>query len=329
MKLSFVLGLVVLVTHTTNGQEPVIHSIVLSAGYAESTARFQEARPDNSLPYWSSLTIFGENLADFEALMTDTPRPVEFRGVRVEIETFLLTSGRREPGAAALLYVSPKQINIHIPYFPAVITPNGIFENIQRWGDFRVIRSGRVSAPFRVLLDWRGQMGAYTLNGMRDGPAAAWQAERLETFQAERNPDYLAGVRLNSPSTPAHPGEWVAVFVTGVGSPNPIGSPFSFPAGQLNSYTFYQSGLTVRFVGSADSSQFPYISLPRGFIAIQTLVFQVPPESTSACFSDFVIIRTGPTIQQQMIPVPQRLTLSVAKRGETCDGKPLAEATPD
>jgi uncharacterized protein (TIGR03437 family) len=145
-------------------------------------------RPATSVAPGEIVTLFGAELAPAAEAAQSFPLPATLQGIRVMI------GGT----AAPLLYVSPGQINFQMPY------------DIPQAGTSIVIqRGGQASAPWPVGA-LAGAPGIFTTADGYTAPIVA----------------HASDFALVTPQHPAHAGEYLALFCTGLGATNP-----SVPAG--------------------------------------------------------------------------------------------------
>jgi uncharacterized protein (TIGR03437 family) len=147
---------------------PAIEAVLNSAGW------------DGAVSTASLATIYGTDLAAFTAQALSLPLPYELAGTRVEMNGVLL----------ALYYVSPTQINFVLPL---------------GGGSLTVSRGDSVSQAVTVpTVFWAP--GLYTLDGTRNGPAAA---------------QFASGTTVDQ-SHPARRGDTIQLYGTGLGFVNPL-----------------------------------------------------------------------------------------------------------
>lgn len=158
----------------TNAQvpTPVLRSVVGAASY----------RPEAIAP-GSLVALFGANLASDVAKPGRIPLPTTLNGTRVTFNGVL----------APLLYVSPNQINVQVPF---EIEPWNATVSIAHWDQ---------SASLTVVVSQAGP-GIFTWNGQGTGPAAILHASDLSPV---------------NDASPAHPGEALAIYCSGLGLLSP------------------------------------------------------------------------------------------------------------
>jgi uncharacterized protein (TIGR03437 family) len=159
--------------------KPLIHSLVSSAAWSASPACSPGALA----------TILGTGFTDGSSASAATlPLPIELQGVRVT------ANGEHVP----VLHVSPLQINFQCPLHPPG-QPLTI----------RVEAGSHLSNPFATTVPFSSP-GIFTLDGSGGGQGVVLIA----------NTDRFA-MRRNSlvPSEPVRAGDYVSIFLTGLGTP--------------------------------------------------------------------------------------------------------------
>ncbi len=180
------------------------------------------------------MAIYGSNLAAVPAQPTVTPLPTTLNG------TTVLIGGMPSP----LYYVSPGQINVQIPF---ELNPAGQYQVV-------INANGALATPATIQLT----SASPGLDAFPDGTLIAVHA--------------LTGA-LISPTAPAQPGEFIVMFLLGMGqtdnpvtsgnvSPsNPLARPTAAPTLTLNGNT-----LPLVFAG-----------LTPGFVGLYQINLQIPP----------------------------------------------------
>jgi uncharacterized protein (TIGR03437 family) len=136
------------------------------------------------------VALFGAGLAQGVAKADVIPLPA------VLIDTVVTFNGVQAP----LLYVSPNQINAQVPF---EVAPGPVTVSVARWGQ---------TASLAATVAQAGP-GIFTLNAQGSGPGAILHAGDLSPV---------------SDASPAHPGEALAIYCTGLGLlclPTPDGEP--------------------------------------------------------------------------------------------------------
>jgi uncharacterized protein (TIGR03437 family) len=162
-------------------QSPVINDggVGNAASYATITG------PGHALARGSIATIFGKGLSLTPVVAQSSPLPTTLNGTTVNIGGF----------SAPLLYVSPDQVNFQVP----VETP------VSRV-PVTVSTAAGTSAPALVDIAQTG-VGIFSANGSGCGGAAALNVAEDGSMS------------VNSPTNSASPGQFVALFGTGLGLP--------------------------------------------------------------------------------------------------------------
>ena len=133
-------------------------------------------------------SLFGERLAESSLAATTTPLPTVLAGVSVTVDGL----------AAPLLYVSPGQINLQVPFSVTSAMPEIVVSTPQGASD-PISVSLAYDAPGLFAQDSGGCGQGAILNVAPDG-----------------------SVTVNAPTQSAVPGDFISVFATGFG-------PVSFP----------------------------------------------------------------------------------------------------
>jgi uncharacterized protein (TIGR03437 family) len=180
-------------------------------------------RPEAVAP-GSLVALFGADLASDVAAPGRIPLPNTLVGARVSFNGF----------PAPLLYVSPDQINAQVPF---EVTPGNVTVSVARWDQ---------SASLTVAVAPAGP-GIFTRNAQGTGPAAILHAGDLSPV---------------NDASPAHAGEALAIYCTGLGimdppvatgnappapPPNTVFQPQVRIAGRSAEVTY--SGAAPQFVG--------------------------------------------------------------------------------
>ena len=172
-------------------------------------------------------SIYGTELSSSVASWIGLPLPTVLGGTVVRVD------GEAVP----LYYVSPGQINFVVP-------------KIAAGRELVVVRDGVASAPLPVSTVLAAP-AIFTMDGDPQGRAAALHAE-------------TPGMPAVTSQAPSLPGEWIALFLTGLGVRNPmIKAPEILPVVQLGG-----SQAEVGYSGPAP-----------GFPGLNQINFRVPPGS--------------------------------------------------
>ncbi len=183
-------------------------------------------------------TIMGAGLASATSAAQNFPLPPNLGGVSVMVGGV----------AAPLLYVSPTQINFQVPY------------NLPQNAASIVVQNGAIqSAPLPVTVE-ASTPGIFLLN------ADAAQPLIVHTS------DYS----LVTPQDPAAPGEYLAVYCSGLGA---IGS--SLPAGTAASGINPVTGNFEVVLDSTVVPVVPYAGLTPDFAGLYQVNFRVPANAQS------------------------------------------------
>ena len=195
-------------------------------------------RPQTGIAPGQLLTLFGAELAPGAEGAQSFPLPTSLQGVRV------LIGGT----PVSLLYVSPGQINFQAPY-----------DLPQSGATIVVQRGAQTSAPFPVGTAALA-VGIFTSSDGYASPVVVHAS------------DYT----LVTPQNPAHPGEYVAVFCTGLGPTNPPAQ-----AGQAASAASIVKANAYVVLDQAVIRVVPYAGLAPGWSGLYQVNFQVPVDETS------------------------------------------------
>ncbi len=231
-------------THPADSGRQKVAGLLLDFLKSDSTARPWFVRPGptppapkpaavvNSANYAPEIaartiaSIYGSELAGVVASPQGVPLPTVLGGTVVRIDD--------QP--ALLYYASPTQINFVVP-------KDAGGKNLV------VARDGAISASL-PLSPVMYAPAIFTLDGLPGGPAAARHA-------------VLAGMPTVTVQSPALPGEWIALYLTGLGSRNPaILAPEILPA---------------VYVGAV-SAEVNYYGAAPGFPGLNQINFRVPAQ---------------------------------------------------
>jgi uncharacterized protein (TIGR03437 family) len=193
-------------------------------------------RPATTVAPGEIVTLFGAELAPAPEAARSFPLPTSLQGVRVMVGD----------AAAPLLYVSPGQINFQVPYD---IAQSGTSITVQR--------GGQTSAPWAVS-EFAGEPGIFTTADGYTAPIVA----------------HTSDFSLVTAEHPAHAGEYLAVFCTGLGVTNPAAR-----AGDAASAAPVQQRYEVA-IDSRLVTVVPYAGLAPGFAGLYQVNFQVATNET-------------------------------------------------
>lgn len=208
------------------------------------------------------MAIFGTNLASTEATAPGTPLPTELAG------TWVTMNGIKTP----LFFVSPGQINLetpsslHIPYIGqylqvtvVVTTPLGS------------------SAPVQVPA-YFASPAAFTVDSSGCGPAVAMNVAPDGTLS------------LNSSSNSAAPGDYVALFLTGLGLSYHAPPDGSAAGGPYSPNSLEQSpGITIGGVDCFFFTCVTYAGLAPTLVGVDQINLQIPQSTPQGCAVPFVM----------------------------------------
>jgi uncharacterized protein (TIGR03437 family) len=224
--------------------------------------------------FWvgSIVSVFGTNLAASSAVATTVPLPTQLNGTSVTVNGI----------AAPLFYVSPTQINFQIPfggYTPVIVhTPAG------------------ASDPYPV--DGRERPGVFTLDGSGCGQAAVLNISRDGT------------VSVNSPLNSVSPGDYIAVYGTGLSLVSPA-PPDGTPAPSSPLVITQQPNTLFDFVPAINAPSFA--GRAPGLIGVDQINFRVPGHIREGCAVPLQLARAGNS---------QPVTISVRNGGGACMDPP-------
>jgi uncharacterized protein (TIGR03437 family) len=188
------------------------------------------------------LTLYGSNLAQSTAVASTLPFPTSLGGVQV------LINGYNAP----IYYVSPKQISVIVP-----------FENTFSVAQIQVT-NGAGASNIVTLPVYQTTPGVYTIDSSFGGVGPGGLG-----FAAAEHGDYS----VVSKSNPAHPGETIALYVTGLGNvnpPNPDGA-----AGPANPASVPTNQFTIDVNGTTSPAP-AFVGLAPGLAGLYQINFQIP-----------------------------------------------------
>jgi len=221
------------VTSENGASAPLVFSII-TAPPATTTAGIVNAA--SSLPAIAPgalIAIYGTNLATGIAQADKTPLPTSLAGSSVTIDDVKVP----------LLFVSPGQINAQVPYETKVGTVK------------LVVQLGSASsAPVDLAVAATGP-GVFT-------PLTSTHVLALN----------LSDGTLNTPQTPAQPGQYVTAYLTGQGAVNPAAP--TGDAAPLDPLSFPVAPVLVKIGGKAATLQFA--GLAPGFVGLMQMNIQIP-----------------------------------------------------
>ncbi|MCW5982953.1 MAG: hypothetical protein KIT09_32990 [Bryobacteraceae bacterium] len=284
---------VLLVAATTAvGQKPVIYpgGIVNAASYASG----------NRGPYaigGSIASIFGNNLATQTLTADSVPLPTMLGGTSISVAGV----------PAPLFFVSPGQINIQIP------------SSVPLGADPVIVVSTLAGTTEPVRLDDYGpNFGVFSLDGSGCGRGA------VLNIRQDGN------VSLNSPSNAASPGDFLAIFGTGMGAarnaPDGVPAPSDPPAVFVGAtpVTFFKPYLApppynAPFELSPLQPVFEratFVGRAPGLVGVDQLNVQIPENAPEGCTVPVTTAYLDTFLSQ---PVP----VAIRSGGGSCVDPPL------
>jgi uncharacterized protein (TIGR03437 family) len=196
----------------------------------------------------SAISIFGSRLAESTAQFQSLPLPSQL------VDTHVLVSGSAPGGASTgllilpLYYVSQNQVNAVVPYEVSVDTTLQLI----------VQRGNTYSVPVQIDMA-QAQPAVFSIGG---APGAAGV---IQVYPAKGGQPYFA-----SPSAPAHAGDPIVLYCTGLGLVSPAATDGVAP-GQL-SRTVSAPQLTV----GGQSAPVSFAGLTPGFVGLYQVNAAVP-----------------------------------------------------
>lgn len=262
------------------GQEPVISTVVNAASYSRSFT----SNGSHAIMPGSIATIFGANLAASTQTADTVPLPMSLGGTNVVFQGI----------TAPLFYVSPTQINFQVPS-NALSNNGGV-----------VVTTPTGSSASYLLQGTDSALGIFTLDGSGCGRGLISNVSSDGTMS------------LNSTANSVSPGEYLAVYGTGLfiqAYKPPDGSPVpSYPLARSDGNT---AGV---FDSVLASGSYPYDwnGLAPGMIGVDQINVGVPETTREGCAVPFqVLAATDGNISQ---PV----TIAVRQGGGACVDPPVA-----
>ncbi len=267
---------------TAFGQKPVIGpgGVVNAATYS-SPAR---------LAGGSIMTIFGSNLAASAQTATTIPLPTTLGGTTVSWYGY----------AAYLLYVSPNQINFQVPSpagneSPGPSAAHGIV----------VTTAAGSSAPY-TFQGGDSPIGVFTLDGSGCGAGVV------------QNVGSDGSLSLNSSSNSASPGQYLAVYGTGIGPviPEP-------PDGYPTPFSPLTYTLGIEWAGFYDFTTYDFernnwAGRAPGLIGVDQFNVRVPSGTREGCAVPFQIL------DPLDVFISQPVTVAIRNGGGPCADPPEA-----
>ncbi|MFN0164838.1 MAG: cytochrome P460 family protein [Bryobacteraceae bacterium] len=183
--------LILIATAWAAAQTPTPPPTISAAGIVNAASLSRTASA--ALAPGSIATIFGENFATTAALADSLPWPTTLGGVSVTFAGM----------PAAVLYVSPRQVNVQVPW--SILE----FGQTTRTAPMVVTRAGTASTPMDVAIG-RSSPAIFTRSAMGTGQAIALNASDGTVAQPSG-----AGAR------PARIGSVISIYATGQGPVSP------------------------------------------------------------------------------------------------------------
>ena len=267
----------------------LVHSIGLLAQRPAITAVRNAASYTNGFVPGNLVSVFGTNLATRAEAAATLPLPTTLAGTTVKFGGV----------PAFLLYVSPTQVNLQVPYYPAtqvqgrieVITPNG---------------SSGESDPHDGNPNWGASVfGFFTADASGCGLAAALNVDRT-----------TGATTAHSRSNSVSPGDFVTLFGTGFsyyipnaplpdGDPNPV-APLYASGDPRSSWVDFAStspgGGGISWSGKAP-----------GLVGADQVNLQVPLSAREGCAVPVQTFSTGTS---------RPVTLAIRRGGGPCVDPP-------
>jgi len=204
----------------------------------------------------SLVSIFGSNLAATTMTAHGTPLPTDLA------ETSVTVNGTRAP----LLFVSPSQINLQ--------APSNLQVSYSAYTQAAVVVTTTVGSSAAVQVPaYLTSPAVFTMDGSGCGQAAAL------------NISADGSVSVNSPSNSAAPGDYLAIFGTGLNT-YPI-KDGTYATGPWT--TTSVPGLTVHGISAASS----YSGLAPLLVGVDQLNFQIPNTTAEGCAVPISISQEG------------------------------------
>jgi uncharacterized protein (TIGR03437 family) len=205
------------------------------------------------------ITLYGSGLASRTVVASQVPFPTTLGGVQVSINGTL----------APIYYVSSTQISVIVPYELANATVAAI----------QVTNNGVASNTVTVFGDYTSA-GIFTQNATGLGYAAAV---------------HNSTGALVTPSNPAQPGEYIQVFLTGLGDVNPsVADGSAGPTSPLSYSVYYSTSASANEVyASIDAVSAPIVfaGLAPTLAGLYQVNLQIP---TGLSAGDHTLAISGP-----------------------------------
>jgi large repetitive protein len=213
--------------------------------------------------------VYGTGLAPAAASTGPAPLPIKFG------TTFALVGATQAP----LYSLSSGQINIQIPYEVAANQQTPIILSVNNALTLPLMLNMVAAAP-GVLSDDKGPNGP----SFQDGAGIVAQHSSNGT--------------LVSSTSPAAPGEYLVMYLVGMGATNPaVASGAETPTAPL-SYATAQPTVTV----GSQTSTILFAGLTPGFVGLYQIDFQVPPGASSGNLV-VTVTQNGVAANSTLLPV--------------------------
>ena len=196
------------------------------------------------------VALMGAELAPATVSAQGLPLPMTLQGVEVDVSGI----------AAPLLYVSPAQINFQVPY------------NIPQGSASIIVRRGTQQSAGMTVVVLPSTPGIFGANGDPTSPVVV----------------HASDYSMVTVKSPAHRGEYLAIFCDGLGLTKPPVSAGNAVAAATPITGAFQVVLDWAAVGVA-----PYAGLAPGFAGLYQVDFQVPTNAKLGSDSLYVSIYPG------------------------------------
>jgi len=266
-------------------QKPIISpsGVVNAASYATSRTYLG----NQYLSGGSIASIFGTNLAASAQEASVVPLPVSLAGTSVTVNGI----------EAPLFFVSPSQINFQVPSPAQNATPSGVV----------VTTAAGASDPYPMGAGGDTSIGIFTLDGSGCG--------RGDIFNVAAD----GTLSLNSPANSVSPGQYLAIYGTGLGlvslvtNPPPDGSPA--PSSPLATSAIGAGAGVYDFVPALSGPYNGWDGRAPALIGVDQFNLQLPATTREGCAVPF---------QVEVTSLSQPVTIAVRNGGGTCVDPPEA-----
>ena len=260
-------------------------SIVASAVPSINTGGITNAASSSQGPFaaGSHLTIKGANLAHATTGVTTAPLPTSLNGAQVSVGGF----------TAHLLYVSPTQINLQVPWELSGQTQTSVSVQVDLTG----------SAPQTMSLAPYGP-GIYAMNGSGTGQGA---------IQIANTTLFAAPAGMFPGSRPVQPGEYISIYATGLGAVTNQPASGAFALADPLSWT--SAIPTVTLGGVPAQVTFSGLGPAPGNPGLYQVNAQIPANAPSGDAVPLSLSIGNAVSNTVMIAVAGTATLNVTKTG--------------